>query len=57
MNHLLPKHSYIKIFLPYAKNYNCNLSQNININYTKYDDTFKIDNSKFRIIINMNNNF
>ena len=56
MNQLIPKYSFIKLFLPYAKNYNHNLFHNIDIGYSSYHDIIKIKNMEIETNISINNN-
>ena len=54
---LIPKYSFIKLFLPHAKNYNQNLYHNIDIGFTSYYDIIKIKNMQISANINIDIGF
>ena len=45
MNKLIPNYSFIKLFLPYAKNYNDNITYFVDICFISYKDNFKYLNN------------
>ena len=45
MNKLIPNYSFIKLFLPYAKNYNDNITYFVDICFISYKDKFKYLNN------------
>ena len=45
MNKLIPNYSFIKLFLPYAKNYNNNITYFTDICFISYRDKFKYLNN------------
>ena len=57
MNRLIPKYSFINLFLPYAKNYKYNIGVNIDSQNLKYDDLIIINNLKIKTSINIKEDY
>ena len=55
MNQLIPKYSFIKLFLPRVKEYNSNIY--INHNHKRYADIFTQNDMKVNITINIREDY